>query len=216
MAISFALITEGPSEHRVIKHLLQHFFDEEPDIAQIQPQMINGKQGLTPGGWNEVLKYCSRENDLKNILEYNDYVLIQIDTDMCEEDPYSVPRMVEGRMRTEEELYYAVRERLSSLIPETIDRSRFVFAICINMIECWLLPVYENGIKGKAICNCIDRLNRSLRRNDIHIITEKNSTEAQRVYGIILSNMKRRPEIERYAMIQWSFNRFVQDLEAML
>lgn len=215
MAISFALITEGPSEHRVIKQILQHFFDEEPDVTQIQPLLLDGKQGLTPGGWNEVLKYCSRETDLNNILEYNDYILIQIDTDMCEVAPYSVSRRVDGRTRTEEELYNAVRERLLSAIPETLDLSRVLFAICINMIECWLLPVFESGKKGCATTNCVSRLNNSLRRNGIHIITDKNSNEAQRTYGIILHNLKKRSEIEHYSLQQWSFARFVQDLSAI-
>ena len=214
MAISFALITEGVSEHRIIKFILQHFFDEEPDITQIQPQIINEKQVSSPGGWNEVIKYCSREEDLRNILEYNDFIIIQIDTDMCEIAPYSVSRMVEGRERTDEELYNAVRERLLSSISETIDYSRVIFAICINMIECWLLPIYETGKKGCATKNCLGRLNTGLRRNSIHVITDKNSNESQNSYDLILGHIKRISEIEECAARQWSFNRFLIDLRS--
>ena len=43
--MKFALITEGPSEHRIIKHIIAKYFkDQEPEINQIQPKIVNEKQ----------------------------------------------------------------------------------------------------------------------------------------------------------------------------
>lgn len=212
MALSFALITEGVSEHRIIKYILQHYFDEEPDIHQIQPQIVSGKQGEIPGGWNEVLKYCKREEDLNNILQYNDFIVFQIDTDMCEIAPFSVSRSDNGVEKSDEELYDSVRTRLLSDIPDSVDKSRLLFAICINMIECWFLPVFERGKKACATKNCLSRLNDNLRKQDIHIITEKNSDVAQITYDKILGYLKKKKDIISFAVDQWSFNRFIQDL----
>ena len=59
--MNFGLITEGASEHKIIKHLVSRYFkDEMLIINQIQPKIVNDRQETT-GGWNEVLKYCERE-----------------------------------------------------------------------------------------------------------------------------------------------------------
>lgn len=43
--MKFALITEGPSEHKIIKHILSKYFKGfDPEINQIQPKIVDGKQ----------------------------------------------------------------------------------------------------------------------------------------------------------------------------
>jgi len=74
--MKFALITEGVSEHRIIKHILEKYFKESNVFfRQIQPQINNEKQ-KSGGGWSEVLKYCKRDDDLKEIFNTNDYLII--------------------------------------------------------------------------------------------------------------------------------------------
>ena len=76
--MNFGLITEGASEHKIIKHLVSRYFkDEMLIINQIQPKIVNDRQETT-GGWNEVLKYCERE-EINGALIENDYIIIQID-----------------------------------------------------------------------------------------------------------------------------------------
>lgn len=214
MAKSFALISEGVSEYRIIKHILQHYCEEEPSITQIQPKISDNKQ-VGVGGWNEVIKFCSREEDLRNILEYNDYIVIQIDTDMCETAPYSVKRRIGERELSVDELYLSVRKRLLKEIPQTIDNTRILFAVCIDMIECWLLPIFETRKKSCATQNCLKRLNNCLKRNDIHIITDKNSEISRRSYSSILSFWKRRDDILISADHQWSLKRFLLELDSL-
>lgn len=121
MAKTFALITEGASEHFVIKHILQRYCLEEPVINQIQPQLINDKQENI-GGWHEVIKYCGRTSDLQEILKRNDYIVIQIDTDMCETEPYSVSR---NGAASHQELWAKVRERI---VDKNSELSRSVYS----------------------------------------------------------------------------------------
>lgn len=212
---SFALITEGASEHQIIKHILLHYMQEEPDINQIQPQLLNGKQ-QNIGGWNEVLKYCEREEDLQAILKLNDYIVIQIDTDQCQVDPYSVSRMESGTAIGSEQLWHRVYDRIMSAIPESIDKNRIIVAICTETIECWLLPVCCSRDGDKAHTNqCLNHLNRELRRLGINPITDKNSNRARNTYAIILSKMRKTKDIQASAEFHYGFAKFLSELGAI-
>ena len=212
---SFALITEGASEHHIIKHILLHYMQEEPDINQIQPQLLNDKQ-QNIGGWNEVLKYCEREEDLQAILKLNDYIVIQIDTDQCQVDPYSVSRMDNGAVINTEQLWQRVYDRIMNAIPASIDKTRVIVAICTETIECWLLPVCCNRDGDKAHTNqCLNHLNHELRRLRINPITDKNSDRARNSYAVVLSKMRKTKDIEASAEFHYGFARFLSELDAI-
>lgn len=210
---SFALITEGVSEHQIIKHILQRYLDEEPEINQLQPEIIDGKQRAV-GGWNEVLKYCEREENLQTALLLNDYIVIQIDTDQCQTDPYSVPKIENGQPLSMEELWRRVYDRIMNAIPDTIDKSRIIVAICSDTIECWLLPVCcAREIDKKHTNQCVNHLNRELRRMDIRPITDKNSDQARKSYATVLSWMKKKREISSAAQLHYGFSQFILRLD---
>lgn len=209
---SFALITEGVSEHQIIKHILQRYLDEEPEIQQLQPEIIDGKQRAI-GGWNEVLKYCEREENLQTALLYNDYIVIQIDTDQCQVDPFNVSKMENGQMLSMEDLWQRVYDRIMDAIPASIDKSRIIVAICSDTIECWLLPVCcATEIAKKHTNQCVTHLNRELRRLDIHPIVDKNSNQARASYAAVLSRMKKKREIDDAAQLHYGFEQFISRL----
>lgn len=214
--MKFALITEGASEHRVIKHILSRYCkDSDPVINQIQPKLNKGKQ-LGIGGWNEVLKYCERKEELEAALVENDYIVIQIDTDMSEIEPYSVNKMEEGQYIGHDKLWDKVRERLESALPETISRDKIIYAISIHTIECWLLPVFYTDGKRCNVNNCLDTLNAAITKKNLHKITDKNSFTSARVYDEILNNIKKQKDILACASYNVGFNNFVSQLNAVL
>lgn len=186
--MKFALITEGVSEHRIIKHIISKYFkDLDPDINQIQPKIVNDKQETT-GGWNEVLKYCEKE-ELNSILIENDYLVIQIDSDKSATSPFSISHTRNGQPKTDEELHADIKAKLSGLIkPEIKEKygDKILFAICIHTIECWLLPLYYGDSRKTNTNNCLTTLNRKLGENDISIITPKNKTNLLGFNPIIL------------------------------
>ena len=209
---SFALITEGVSEHQIIKHILQRYLDEEPEIQQLQPEIIDGKQRAI-GGWNEVLKYCEREENLQTALLYNDYIVIQIDTDQCQVDPFSVPKIENGQSLSMEELWQRVYDRIMNAIPASIDKSRIIVAICSDTIECWLLPVCcAREIAKRHTNQCVTHLNDELRRLNIHPITDKNSNQARASYAAVLSRMKKKRDIDDAAQCHYGFEQFISRL----
>jgi hypothetical protein len=73
------------------------------------------------------------------------------------------------------------------------------------------LPIYSIHHKGDT-SNCLDKLNKELRKKGIHIITEKNSPQSQRTYEKVLNECKKPKEILEISKHQFSFNRFLDYL----
>lgn len=220
--MKFALITEGPSEHRVIKHIVSKYFKEhEPDVNQIQPKLIDNKQDQsTPGGWPEVLKYCER-TELKDIFVENDYLIIQIDSDQSQTATFGVSHSkANNQSKSIDELHQDIVSKLKSLIkPEILAQygDKIFFAICVHTIECWLLPIYYVGKKKINPNNCGKFLNAELRTRNIHIIPsdDKNGFNARNSYTGILNNWKRKKDITDSAKYDTAFKLFVDSLGAI-
>ena len=220
--MKFALITEGPSEHRIIKHIIAKYFkDLEPEINQIQPKLISGKQdNTTPGGWNEVLKYCERE-ELKDIFVENDYLIIQIDTDKSQTAPFSISQTNQDNTeKSVEELCMDVVTKLKGLIRQKVKEkhgNKIFFAICVHTIECWLLPLFYTDNHQAKTLNCLDTLNTAFRKNNIHIVTAANKNEPNgiRAYESALKNWKRKQDINKSAQHNYGFKKFVESLKTI-
>lgn len=225
--MNFALITEGVSEHRIIKHIISKFFkDKDPNINQIQPKLLNDKQEVA-GGWDEVLKYCQSEK-LLDIFVENDYLIIQIDTDQSQHQPFNIshtkidPISRNHTNKTIEELYDDIKIKIESLIiPEILEKYRhnIFYAICTHTIECWLLPIYYSNNHKRDFSTCIGSLNKELSKKNTNLIPTtskaKNTAQAIKTYNFILSNWKRRKDIEDSALHQYGLHKFLESLRAL-
>lgn len=214
--MNFALITEGVSEYRIIKHILTKFFkDSDPVIYPIQPKIVNEKQEVI-GGWNEVLKYCERE-EIRSILVENEYLIIQIDSDQSATKPFNISHSKEGGIaKTDEELYNEIRDKLKDLVKPDIMNSydsRIIFAICIHTIECWLLPIYYIDHHKSATRNCLNVLNVILRNKGSNAIPiGKNSPNGIRAYNEVLKGWRKREDIIKSSKHNVGFDKFIDDL----
>ncbi len=215
--MKFALITEGPSEHRIIKHIIAKYFKaKEPEINQIQPKIVNEKQETT-GGWNEVLKYCERQ-ELKDIFVENDFLIIQIDTDQSQIKPFNVSHTkLDNKLKTVDELYVDIVEKLKGRIKTEIleaHNDKIFFAICIHTIECWLLPLYYTNNHKTDTRNCLSMLNTELRRQDIDTIPtkDKNNPNSIRTYETILRNWRKKQDIIGSAQHNSAFKKFIDSI----
>ena len=219
--MTFALITEGISEHRIIRHILTKYFKEsDPDINQIQPKILNDKQASV-GSWNEVLKYCERDNDLKNIFVDNDYLIIQIDTDQSQTEPFDISHTKpDSKSKSVEELHADVVEKLKGLFnPEILEafNQRIFFAICIHTIECWLLPIYCTNHHQSDIRNCVSTLNTELRKRNMDVLAQgnKNNAVSVRAYDTILRTWKKKQDIMDAAQHNAGFKIFTDELKVV-
>lgn len=175
MSGDFAIVAEGITDQLVLKNVLLGFFDQqepEPSFAFVQPLLDEtGRAGLprAPGGWTLVLKYLD-EGRYKEALQFNKYLVIQIDTDVCED--YGVSRLIDGKPRSPGEMIEAIRAVLLSHIDNEFieaEGHRLLLAIGLDEIECWMLPlVFERSEDGKLrkVTGCLEAINHKLKRLD--------------------------------------------------
>jgi len=162
--LKFGVIAEGASDQRVIENILLGYFqneEEEPAINPVQPLPA------TPGGWTLVFESLKR-GEAQKALQFNDYLVIHIDTDVQEEKGFDVSRR-EGGM----ELKPLVRvNRVIERLRKEIDPAfyqeninKILFAVAIDTIECWLLPLLYEDKKSEKTTGCLKAANLRLRKN---------------------------------------------------
>jgi hypothetical protein len=169
---TFGIISEGPSDQIVIENILVGYFNDQELPARIkylQPlHDATDNDTRQHGGWKNVFEYCQSDY-LIEALEQNDYLIVQIDTDCCEEKYYDVKRTKEGGDKlTHEELIFKIIEKFEALFATShndkydLFKDRILFAISVEEIECWLLPLYHNDKTKASTNNCIHKLNPKL------------------------------------------------------
>ncbi len=94
--ISFGLITEGLTDQIVIENILAGYFkNPDLDIRPLQPERDKKDENKFKGygSWSQVFAYC-RLKDFQESFQFNDYIIIQIDTDTSQE--YGIPQQDEN------------------------------------------------------------------------------------------------------------------------
>jgi hypothetical protein len=166
--LTFGVIAEGPTDQTVIENILLGYFqdqEDEPDVRYVQPPRPLTE---TPAGWGHVFKSLERK-DYEGALQYNDYLVIHIDTDVQEEPGYGVPRREGGKPLSVPELVSRVIARLKRDIDAAFYQAnshRILFAIAVDSIECWLLPLLYGDPKAAKTTGCLESANRTLRKAD--------------------------------------------------
>ena len=212
---SFALVTEGITDQIVIENILFGFFDDPyVDINPLQPlrDETDRNRTVTHGNWYKVLEYCSSE-EFRGALQFNDYVIVQIDTDASAD--YSVSeRDKDGTEFSVEDMIERVKIRLIGCIgPEFYGTyaPQILFAISVQSIECWLLPLfYNDGRKSKTV-NCLTTLNQALQRKYSFSI-DPNSKQPK-YYREISDEYTKRRKLMHLHTSNPSLEAFVHELE---
>jgi hypothetical protein len=132
---SFALITEGITDQVAISAVLYGLYDEEPEIRLVQPlrdATDEARQG-NRAGWEKVVEYCALD-DFAAVFATNDYVIIQVDTDVCGHPNFPVAVVDENGERSAADLVEEVRSfingKIAPAILETYGRRTF-YAISV-------------------------------------------------------------------------------------
>jgi hypothetical protein len=166
---TFGIIAEGPTDQIVIQNILVGFFNE-PDLTtyinNLQPLKDHTDQMVSKGGWLNVFEYCQSQYFL-DALEQNDFLIIQIDSDVCEHKHFDVSRRnPDGESKSDDMLIKDITQRFEQLFISAFDQNRYslftdriIYAICLEEIECWLLPIYFTDKIKAATNNCTHKLN---------------------------------------------------------
>ena len=169
---SFALITEGLTDQVTISSILTGHYGEEPDISEAQPlrdATDESRQGSF-AGWEKVFSYCKSELFLQQFYA-NDFVVIQIDTDVCGHKNFNVNLKLGNKDRPTADIIEDVKDHIIKNISREIYdkyKDRIIFAISIHSLECWILPLYgKTKIEKGRTRKCEDFLRDIIKRFDI-------------------------------------------------
>ena len=140
---TFRLACEGPTDQVTIENILcGHFGDEElyEDVRQLQP---GGESDNPNGGWTRLFTYLSNHK-FRDALDFLDYVIVQVDTDVAEQQGFDVQLTKNNQPLTIIEIVQAVTVRLIKQIDDgeagfyAKNQERIIFAISVHTLEIWL------------------------------------------------------------------------------
>jgi len=193
-----ALVAEGPTDQAVLTHFLGAYF-EDPNIIihSLQPR------SKVLGGWTEVLRYIASPEFAAAFAD-NDLIVVQIDTDVCEERGFDVPgHDVGGDILTPDALAERVQARLTAQFsPDVFEKHahQILFAICVHSIECWLLPLVYSDSRQGSTGKCGDLIpelsarTRKKTRSYEHLLRKYNCNERNVLAAIADKN----PSLTRF------------------
>jgi len=210
---SFALITEGITDQAVLENILIGLYGDDVEVNPLQPLRDATDTSRTNsdsfGGWEQVIQYCQLE-DFSTLFMFNDYVIIQIDTDMGEHPNFGVALTRDGIDRPHEDLVDDVRQKIISKISPIIyeQYERFIlFAIAVHSLECWLLPLYaQQNAHIVKIKNCGKQLERDAKRLNL------NSAKDYQSYDRLSDPYQTTEQLEKAKQHQPSLALFLDSL----
>lgn len=166
----FGIISEGVTDQAVLETLLYGFFND-PDLVVNPLQPLRDATDKTQGfgSWSLIFEYCQSER-FKQAFEDNDFIIIQIDTDLCSQEPFGID--AKRSEESTEDFIKRVQTRFVELFQNKWGNDfcvlyfhRILFAVAVNSIECWLLPIHLNNDKQKnKEVGCKTTLERELKR----------------------------------------------------
>jgi hypothetical protein len=214
---TFGIIAEGHTDQLVIEHVLLGFFadqDIEPEVNYLQPPRNIDSGDTPPAGWTLVFQHLEAGGHRK-ALQANDYLIVHIDTDVCDEVGFDVPRRCEGRELNCDELADAVTARLQAQMgPEFVAAhgQRVLFAVAVNATECWLLPLVS-PTKATKIAGCLSAANLALRKagND-PLSAADGRQKSPRCYRQVAAAYKKKKVLDKAGRQNPSLARFLDAL----
>lgn len=218
---TFALVSEGITDQLILQHIIyavvEDDHDEEVHFSILQPLRDATDQSRQEpesfGGWEKVLEYCTKTNELIEALSVNQYLVIQIDTDFCEHPNFGLSLHDNGRELTPLELALTTKNKLIELMTwEFYDahKDRIIFAITVHSSECWLLPFY--GTTASARCktkSCESTLNRDLTKQDIKYAKDGPC------YEKICKPLSKAKLLKRARKLNGNLDDFVESIESL-
>lgn len=214
--MKFGIICEGVTDFHVLKHVIQAYFKDEAEFRPIQPNLdeTHSKTALgTFGSWGQVASYLKSDHLEQTLADMN-YVVVQIDTDVCELANFDVsPITLADSDHTK--FYNLIKAKLiewmDSFAADTYDyyKDKVIFAISVHSLECWLLAYHDTSVKKCKIKNCELALTHFLKKKGESI------TKNARDYIEYSEDLKRIKNHKNVIAKSESFKIFVDQLVAI-
>lgn len=219
--IRIGLLCEGTRDQAVIEQVLIGYFADQPGTVRVKPHFppeVSAAGDVKIGGWT-VLKRKLLEAEHRVALGFNDYLVIQIDTDTCDLTGFDVPRKdsTTGADHTPDTLRAAVIGKLTEWMGQdfiTNHGDRVFFAVAVDAIECWLLPLLVDGkAKQQKTAGCLDAANTALRKEGRPLL-KTGAGDAIRPYSDAARDYRKRKTLLDKGPRNPSLAAFIADLDA--
>ena len=218
--LRFGIIGEGICDQVVIENVLLGYFQEqaeEPVVNYIQPPFAPPNQDPKPGGWTLVFNSISIK-DPERALQFNDYLVIHIDADVQEEAGFDVPRCEGGKELSVDDRIDRIANRLRGEMNESFwqaNAHRVLFAIAVDAIECWILPMLCDRNKAKKTAGCLTTANYALRKRNRHALSA-GGDKFPKVYEEESRHYRKKKVLLEVGRLSPSLNRFISRLEEVV
>ena len=116
--------------------------------------------------------------------QFTDYVIIHVDTDQCDAPNFDVPKQENNVDLKPRELIARIVEKLKEKIGDQVWElfgDRVIFAIAVDSIECWLLPLYADVRRRTRYVHCLEPLNRALQTRNVIKHLSKNYRDYEKI-----------------------------------
>ena len=209
--MEFAIISEGITDQIVIEAIIQGYLGNRDIILDpLQP-----KKGA-PGGWNRVIDYC-KSKDFEQSIPYVDYIIIHIDCDVLKSEKIPADCIMPLNGLSSADIFEMVKEKIKEFISIQVFKqckNKIVFAIAIDSIECWFLPIYypSKPATGNKTSGCIKTLNPALLKEEGFYIDEKRPED----YRVIAKYYRKKNTVELCYKMNESFKLFIDSLNHAL
>ncbi|MHA4811870.1 hypothetical protein ACX0G9_27490 [Flavitalea flava] len=205
--MKFAFVGEGLTDHIVVKNLLIGLYnDKNLALNRLLPKEKE------PVGWGNVLRFLSTE-EFQTGVKNSDYIIIQIDTDKCEEWKEGLPQIGDDESKIDS-FISQVTAVLITKIGEpfyTENKPKFIFAISVHELECWLLPFNSNNSAHQAkMVNCLNTLEKIATAKGFSL--HQKNYQGGRHYDDFSTGMKKNSELKQKYGLNPSLKIFIQKL----
>lgn len=211
MSTKIGIVSEGVSDFFILKHIVERYLKEK-DVYTIplKPKVTTKNKQEGFGTWQGVFDYIKGDDNLivEAVKEGCEYVVVQIDTDVSSQ--YGV----ENNPGDAQAFWTAIKDKLTGSVHPDFPKEKLIFAICIQEIECWLIPfvsTVENECQNTD--RCLNIVNRHIRTKGSIDKQNKNSQQAQRLYQYILCQKKKPLEIKDCSRYNYGFKELIEQLD---
>ena len=179
--VNIGIISEGITDQIVIEYILVGLLqNDDLSIDPLQPTRDATDEDLatSTGNWDKVFEYCESSRFEYAVLN-TDFVIVQVDADIFTTKEISEKyKLYFGSDISVEDCVLQIQNMLIGLIGVDFYASyssKIIFAISVDSIECWLLPIYYQNQSKQAskTVNCLNALNQVLSKQESYTIDKK-------------------------------------------
>ena len=208
--IRFLIAGEGLTDYIVLKNILIGFFrDKNLPISRLIPK------DKEPVGWGNVLRYLATSEFRDGVIN-TDYIIIQIDTDKCEDWNEGLHHIGDNADKLDDFIREVIAVLVKKIGSDFYDqnKSKFLFAISIHEMECWLLPfIADRKAHWSKIVGCVNAIEWIAQKQGISI-NQKNYEDGKH-YEKFSKDMKNHSILTKNYSLNPSLRTFVDMLKAV-